>query len=84
MGPSGALSLERSWIVLFVTYPCFDIHAGVLHSHYPGCMFVVYDNLKEESIICFKPDTKRGNYTKKELGDMEKNEELGWRAVGYP
>ncbi len=42
-------------------------------------MFVVYDNLKEESIICFKPDTKRGNYTKKELGDTEKNEELGWR-----
>ena len=47
-------------------------------------MFVVYDNLKEESIICFKPDTKRGNYTKKELGDTEKNEELGWRTVGYP
>ena len=47
-----------------------------LHRHYQGCMFTAYDYLKEESIIAFKPDTRRGNYTKKEIGDADKNDEL--------
>lgn len=38
-------------------------------------MFTAYDYLKEESIIAFKPDTRRGNYTKKEIGDTDKNDE---------
>ncbi|KAM7457348.1 hypothetical protein BLSTO_01888 [Blastocystis sp. subtype 1] len=38
-------------------------------------MFTAYDYLKEESIIAFKPDTRRGNYTKKEIGDADKNDE---------
>ncbi|KAK8827034.1 hypothetical protein WA577_007535, partial [Blastocystis sp. JDR] len=44
--------------------------------YYQGCMFTAYDCLKEESIIAFKPDTRRGNYTKKEIGDADKNDDL--------
>ena len=39
-------------------------------------MFTAYDYLKEETIICFKPDTRRGNYTKKEIENADKNDEL--------
>ena len=42
---------------------------------YDGYMFSVYDYLKEESIICFKPDFKRGKYKKSNVDmDIEENE----------
>ena len=38
-------------------------------------MFSVYDYLKEESIIGFKPDFKRGKYKKSNVDmDIEENE----------
>ena len=38
-------------------------------------MFSVYDYVKEENILCFKPDPLRGKLKKTELVTREVNEE---------
>ena len=39
-------------------------------------MFVIYDSLKEKSIVCFKPDIRRGKYKQVSIAEEEPAEKL--------
>ena len=39
-------------------------------------MFVIYDSLKEKSIVCFKPDIRRGKYKQVSVAEEEPDKKL--------
>ena len=39
-------------------------------------MFVIYDSLKEKSIVCFKPDIRRGKYQETSVAEEESDTKL--------
>lgn len=39
-------------------------------------MFLIYDSLKEKSIVCFKPDIRRGKYKQVSTAEEEPDEKL--------
>ena len=39
-------------------------------------MFVIYDSLKEKSIVCSKPDTRRGKYKQTQVAEEEPDTKL--------